>query len=346
MRTSTVLLSVLLLGAALVVWLLWPHDPPPSPKGKAGPATVGETVAPPAPLPALGGEGPDRADPARVAPLDAIDHAPARLALRAALAAEGERRLVVDVAALRSTAPGQAVMRCLTRQAGDELDRMRERSGFQPLEQVDEMAVVDGVAIARGRLADVQWIKLNPHDEEIEPEPYGEKGRLYLRGSRGIATWGDEVLLGDGDREQLTAAIDRIEGRVPVDQVPPLNGTSGLLPAEDIFEVLPVDYEVRQALESYLEDHPTGLGFAVQASDAGVQVTLRFNGDDETVTMLTTALEAVKEGGLRPGEREKLAPLVKALELERIEGGLEARLFAPLPLLLEIMGECATEEAH
>lgn len=354
MRTSTALLAALLLAlGGLTAWLLWERAPPPAPT-KAAPVTEGGGLAAVAPLPGL--DEVARPEPAHNPHLAAaFENAPARLAVRAAMAVEGERRLVVDVASLKATAPGQAAMRCMMRRSGDELDRMKERSGFEPFEQIDEMAVVDGMAVARGRLGDVKWAQMHPSGEDIEPEPYGEQGQLYMRGNRGVATWGEEILLGDGGREELMAAIDRIEGRAEGAQVPGLGGTSGLLPAEDLFEVVPVPYELRESLEAWFREHKTGLGFAVQATDAGVQITARFNGDAQTVKLLSEAFEALKEGTGQDGRLgdDEAGPrpdpfrgLLKNLTHSPIEGGIEATLVAPLAAVLEVMGPCASEDGE
>lgn len=353
MRTSTALLAVLLLAlGGATAWLLWEREPRPVTQ-KAAPVTEAAALAAVAPLPGLDEVGRDARD-RRLA--TAFEDAPARLALRAAMATEGERRILVDVAGLKATAPGQAVLRCLVARAGEHVDDMKTRSGFQPFEQIDEMAVIDGMAVARGRLADVKWGEMNPTGDTIEPEPYGDSGQLYLRGDRGVASWGDEILLGDGTREQLIAAIDRIEGRAEPGKVPGLGGTSGLLPAEDLFEVLPFPYEAREALESWFREHAVGLGFAVQASDAGVQVSVRFNGDAETVKMLSEAFEALKAGSLEkpdgrlgddehPPRPDPVVGLLKDLSLAPIDGGVEVTLAVSTATIVELMGPCAAEGA-
>lgn len=344
MRPLTAVLALLLLGLGATAWVLFSQTPDPLPRTRSDAAVLpqgGAAVA--APLPALGGGGRGDGEPGSAGVRDAIENAPARAALRAAMAQEAERRITIDVAGLRGTAPGQAAMRCLAQQGAEDLQRLRDRAGFDPFDQIDEMAVVDGVAVARGRFADVKWEKIN-EDREVEITPYGKRGQLYLTGDRGVATWGDQLLIGDGNRDQLIAALDRIEGRAEQDEVPELNGTAGLLPAEDLFEVLPVAYEVREPIRDYLREHHLGLGFALAASDAGVQVTVRISGDEEAVTTLTAALESARQGALQADFQERLAELVKGIQIKRVEDGLEIVAEVPMAMLEEVMGPCAHED--
>ncbi|MCA9527995.1 MAG: hypothetical protein KC549_17025, partial [Myxococcales bacterium] len=291
----------------------------------------------------LGG-GFDVSDEARRLAHEATPRAVAgRAAMRTAMQVAGERRVIVDVAGIRATAPGQAAYRCLLVQAKDEMDRLRSRSGFDPLAQVDEMAVIDGLPFARGRYEGVDWEKMRPGDGATA-EPHGEKGMLYLDGDRGVAVWDGQILIGDGNRDQLEAALDRIEGRIPADpDIEPLAGTSGQLKADDLFEVLPIAYDVAEPVRTYLEEHGGPLTFAVAVAADGVRVSVHFQGDEELQSTLGAALEAARGGGVVEELRERFGDLLKNMEIKKENDGLLVQVFAPMAALQQLMGPCALE---
>lgn len=286
----------------------------------------------------------------------AFENAPARLALRAVLAVEGKRRMLLDVAGLRANATGRAAIRCLKRRHQDELDLAKAHSGLEPFEQIDEVAWVDGLFVARGRLAEVNWSAMRHPVMAVEPEPFGERGQIY---NDGVATWGargEEIVLLDFMGGQLRDAIHRIEGRAEEAPELSLGGTLGLLPARDLFDLVPMPNETSSDLSAWLSGREARLGFAVQTTNAGVEVVARFNGDAHIVELLSQAFEDLKAGNFETEDvtldTEAWAPdglfhsVLKNLTHRPIEGGIEASLVVSLATAVQIMGPCAAEDGE
>ena len=140
------------------------------------------------------------------------------------------------------------------------------------------------------------------------------------------------------------SALDRIEGRIPADpDIEPLTGTSGQLKADDLFEVLPIAYDVAEPVRTYLEEHGGPLTFAVAVAADGVRVSVHFQGDEELQSTLGAALEAARGGGVVEELRERFGDLLKNMEIKKENDGLLVQVFAPMAALQQLMGPCALE---
>lgn len=111
--------------------------------------------------------------------------------------------VVAEVSAILNSELGGLVLDCVTAGGRSDLDLMRD-AGFDPMVHLDRMALVDGVAVITGQLANA------PTPGGIASD-YGPRTKLYDQGgSRTTAVWNQQVVLTGPDTE-VRAMLDRLE---------------------------------------------------------------------------------------------------------------------------------------
>lgn len=191
--------------------------------GRCGEERRGEVVAAPE-APAIDGarERALRALQARArakTPAAATPSTPARDRLTRALSSPSKDGAVMfEVNALRHSPLVDALLKCRAQQGADEangLELLKEELGIDVTEDVDRIAVDNEVLAVSGFFGKLQL----PRDLG-EGEAISSSARLYsITSDKGtpafMARVGDDLVMTSTDRAQLTAAIDRAEGRAP-----------------------------------------------------------------------------------------------------------------------------------
>lgn len=170
--------------------------------------------------------------------------------------------MVFEIEALKESPIAKVWLDCLL--ARDDRDRMRfdrlkERFGIDPLEDVER------IAVSSEKLLVMQGSFEGAHFDEAEwtKRTYGEKGVVYEHKENGrvVATWGD-MLLASGDRdssEPVEDAIDRLESTDPnqksiLNEHQAYGDMYGVLSPDDLSKMLPPENEalaerIRQLVE-------------------------------------------------------------------------------------------------
>lgn len=123
--------------------------------------------------------------------------------------------VVVEANAIRNSDLGNLLVECAF--AGDDqrgLEWMRD-AGFDPLKDLDRIAVSDGTVMLTGNFSNVDWNGLGVKTRN----PWGDQGTLLddgtgtTDGGMSVGLWNNQmVVMGDSD-DDVKAAFDRIEGR-------------------------------------------------------------------------------------------------------------------------------------
>ncbi len=300
------------------------------------------TLRQPEPVPE---PSPDDAPPERRAPvLDPV--------LAALPSVPGKSAVVVEANALRHSPLGQLMLDCFLG-AGEqgELDRMRERFGIDPLEDVDRIAFGgDDVLLVSGHFGGARWEELEPGLRFV---PYGEKGRFVERESDGsgdvLAVWGDEMVLLADDRASLEEAIDRLEGRreaTPAfDESSTYGEIYGVIAAAQLADLLPPD---ERGLRERLQEAADRIELHVDAS-GDVAIVADVEGPEPTSVRdlgksLGAALSLARLKARADGE-EALVDLLDHARVQPFGDRFALELALPLALLQEHLGEaCRSRE--
>lgn len=156
-------------------------------------------------------------------PLSRLPDPPLRDPVLAAFpATPGASAFVVEANALRHSALGEWVIDCFGAAERERLEKFREEVGVDPLEGIDRVAFGDGAAIATGQFGGIAWDRLI---EGRAPRAYGPRGRIYeMDEGAAVGVLGDEMIVTGRDVATVERMLDRVEGRGPAGDPPPLLG--------------------------------------------------------------------------------------------------------------------------
>lgn len=154
---------------------------------------------------------------------DAGPTRPADPLLAALPRGKGKTAVVVEANALRHSPIGELLLECLYRDGGKQLKEIKDRTGIDPLQDLDRIAVTDEGLVLSGNFKNAKTDELLGRHARTA---YGDSGRIYEPGSEGrlpdggarrggptFATWGDSMLVVGRERDGVRDVIDRMEGR-------------------------------------------------------------------------------------------------------------------------------------
>jgi hypothetical protein len=349
---------LLALGVAALIGLGWSVEPP----GPARAATAPRVQTEPASLTQA-----PTAPSARVAPRRALTPlaAPTRDRpsrpmgppdpLLAGLTLEDDSALLhLDLRAILRSPVGRQALECLRPRIRKQLDALREEANFDVRERIHRVGGSDKTLVFSGDFEGVDFAQVFK-DSTVEtrdgvtlysPREGGGEHVAVIDGTGGM----DGMMVAAHRREQLEQALARIAN--PPEDTPRLGGADlvGVLPAEDLLQLLPIDYSVRGPLTSMLEEWGLVAHFRVDAGDAlGVRVDVQANGEAGEVALeaLRAALEAARGMDLPPALAELKSTLASA-ELERDQDGLRLGMRIPAEVVRAALGGCepADDERH
>jgi hypothetical protein len=257
----------------------------------------------------------------------------------------GKSAVVFEASALKNSPVGELWMNCMLSQRDrEQLKRLKEQYGVDPLEDVDRLAVSsERVGILSGDFAKARLDQLSG-----KQRAYGQKGKIYEDeggGSRAFAVWGEEMVLFGREVEALEAALDRLEDRGKA--APPVipawasyGDVYGVLSAADLADMLPEDQrEIAERLRGAVEN----VELHVDASD-DVAIVADVAGPDQGQVSdfgktLGTALSLGRLKAQSDGD-DKLAELLEYARVAPRDGRFSLELALPLSVIQRQMGPC------
>lgn len=245
--------------------------------------------------------------------------------------------VVLEANAVRHSPLGQLMIDCINApDDGEGLRRIRERTGLDPLETVDRIAVADDLLVFSG---DFKGLKPDAFRGAL-PTQFGERGALYEAfppdgGSpTHLATWDSQLVLVGRDPEALKQTLERIEGKRPVES----GGLSDQSAYGDVYGVF-----APQQLGEVLEQTNPGLGERLAqvatrvelhvdtSSDVGVSARVAASGSAEAKEM-TKALGAALALARLKAQNDGKTEIAELLDMGRVVAdGASFRLEAGVP---------------
>lgn len=167
---------------------------------------------------------------------------------------KGKTAVVLEANALRYSPIGELLLECLYRDGGKQLRQLQERTGIDPLTDLDRIAITDEGMVLSGNFGKAKTDELLG---EHGRSSYGDSARIYeppteraladggvRRGGPTIATWGNQMIVVGRNRDGVRDVIDRVEGRGP--REPPVLGENatygevyGVIATRTLANVLP-----------------------------------------------------------------------------------------------------------
>jgi hypothetical protein len=265
------------------------------------------------------------------------------------MAGPGDGVVFVEVNALRHTRLVEELLMCRGEEASAGLEQLRDKMGIDPLEDVDRLALQDGVMAMSGF-----FDELVVPEELGAPRAYGEGGELYTlpppsddeEPAQYLARVGNDLLLVGTDETALKGAIDRAEGRAPAASgLSPeftqgeLYGSLGTAALGSLLdggrgEALPVAALLGRLVE--------GATVRAYVDDA---VSLSFDLDtvggeegEDLAKAIGGAIAGARQAALREDNPELAALLEEARVLRQDEGKLGVDLAIPGDMILRAFG--------
>ena len=270
--------------------------------------------------------------------------------------APGAGAVVLEANAIRNSPLGETLLACMGGRR--QLDLMRERTGVDPLNDLDRMAITtEGVSLT-GHFGEADWDTMFP---DAARSARGEQGRIYelpLTGRpgespRAFGAWGNSMVI-MGTPEEVEAAIDRLEGRGPqgtpiVDASQAYGEVYGVIGGETLAMMLGRDGAFGGELPPELRDAASRLELhADTRSDVGM--VARFQGEDPTrVEELGKTFNGLLSVARAKAQIEGEEEAVRLLDMAKVshgEAGFDLQLAVPQSFLEEMAERCRAEHAR
>lgn len=264
--------------------------------------------------------------------------------------------VVLEANAIRNSPLGETLLACMG--GRQQLDLMRERTGVDPLNDLDRMAITtEGVSLS-GHFGNADWDAMFPEGSRTAR---GEKGRIYeLPGDsegrqrrNAVGAWGDSMVI-LGTPEEVEAAIDRLEGRGPpgtpiVDSSHAYGEVYGVIGGDTLAMMLGAGGGLGDELPPELRDAASRLELhADTRSDVGM--VARFQGEDPTrVEELGKTFKGLLSVARAKAQLEGEEDAVRLLDMAQVsqgEAGFDLQLAVPQTFLEEMAERCRVEHAR
>lgn len=275
---------------------------------------------------------------------------------------EGKTAMVIEANAIRHSPIGQLLLECLMKRSGDDLQRFREETGIDPLEDLDRVVVTDDGLMVSGHFGNSRLKKLLS-EREATDYAYGDEARIYeppttymlpdggvaqRRNPMAMGLWNDQMLVFGRSPDGVKEVIDRVEGRGP-DEPPVISEGStygemyGVVSVEQLKKMFPPEQrelaerlaEVAQNVELHMD---TRSDFAMVAEVRGV--------DEAKVTDLGKSLGGALSLARMKAQAEGETELAQLLDFAKVRpDGTEFKLelAVPLEIIQERLAWCREE---
>src|SRR5690606_14036499 len=265
----------------------------------------------------------------------------------------GAGAVVLEANAIRNSPLGETLLACMGGRR--QLDMMRERTGVDPLNDLDRMAITtEGVSLT-GHFGEADWDALFP---DASRSARGDQGRIYelpdegVRGEnrRAVGVWGNSMVV-LGTPEEVEAALDRLEGGGPrgtpiLDASQAYGEVYGVIGGDTLAMMLGRGGGLGDQLPPELRDAASRLELdADTRSDVGV--VARFEGEDPTrVEELGKTFKGLLSVARAQAQLEGEPDAVRLLDMARVshgEAGFDLQLAVPQSFLEEMAERCRVE---
>jgi hypothetical protein len=271
---------------------------------------------------------------------------------------EGKTAVVIEANAVRHSPIGELLLECLMNRRGRELERFKEQTGVNPLEDLDRLAIMDEGVVFSGHFGDARFKELM--GDRVSAD-YGEKGRVYeprpreqaegeprRRREPAFGVWGDSMLVVGETPDEVKAVLDRIEGRGPAG--PPILNESdtygemyGVVGVEDLARFFPREQrelaerlkQVAQRAELHVDVRQD---FAMTAEVSGA--------DADHLTDLGKSLGGALSLARLQAQQEGEQDLAQLLDFARVKpegNSFRLEMAVPLDVLREQLAWCREE---
>ncbi|MCP3064348.1 hypothetical protein LXT21_36805 [Myxococcus sp. K38C18041901] len=273
----------------------------------------------------------------------------------------GKTAVVIEANALRHSPIGALLLDCMMRDGGKQLEQFRQKSGVDPLQDLDRLVITDEGMMLSGNFSNARYQELL--GDRVSAD-YGQGARVYeagestdtmkdgttvtRRGGPSIGTWNNQLLVMGRNPDEVKAAIDRVEGRGP-DEPPAISENStygemyGVLSVEHIARLLPKE---QAALAQRLRDVAQNVELHLDAS-SDVALVAEIQGPNaDDVTDLGKSLGAALSLArikAQAGEDKDLAQLLDFAKVKPDGNSFTLEMAVPLAVIQERLAFCKEE---
>jgi hypothetical protein len=271
---------------------------------------------------------------------------------------KGRTALVFEANALRHSPVGELLLDCMLRDGGSGLAQLKERTGVDPLQDLDRLVVTDDGVILSGNFGKARLAELF---EGSDSRQYGDGAKLYAptlppsaqgaepREQPSVASWNDQLLVFSRNPDGAREVVDRVEGRTGADEAPLIDEEStygemyGVLSVAQLSKLLGNE---QPELLARLGEVADSVELHVDAR-SDVALVAEVKGEDaDKVKDLGKSLGAALSVARLQAQAEGQKELVELLDFARVrpdDGTFQLEVALPLAYLQQKLASCGEE---
>lgn len=274
----------------------------------------------------------------------------------------GKTAMVIEANAIRHSPIGEMLLECLMRQGGKDLERFKQDTGVDPLEDLDRMVITDDGVIVSGNFGNKRLKELLGNRGGTNYD-YGEGARLFeptfertlpdgsvvKREGPRLGLWNDQMLVFGKSADGVKEVIDRVEGRGP--DAPPVltEGQTygemyGVIAVEQLKKLFPPE---QQELAARLAEVAQNVELHVDAR-SDFAMTAKVKGADKAkLTDLSKSLGgALSLARMRAQAegRKELAQLLDFAAVKPSSSEFNLELAVPLEVIQQQLAFCREQQ--
>lgn len=252
--------------------------------------------------------------------------------------------IIVEANALRYSPVGELFINCLMQREPEGLERLKQKSGVDPLKDLDRIAFVDDTLILSGNFAQARFTDLIPNSQSSQ---INDHTTLYQQsGKEVMAVWRNQIIVTGKTLEAIQPTLDRLEGKTSVDSPVIAEQDSygeiyGLVSPQIVAQLFPNDQpELAQRLSTVADR----IALHVDASkDIGIvaDVTGPNPADiQDLAKALGTAFSLARFEAQRRGQHDIAQALDYARTVTAKDGKFRTELGLPLEIFKSRLQDC------
>ncbi|WP_342381711.1 hypothetical protein NVS55_19080 [Myxococcus stipitatus] len=274
---------------------------------------------------------------------------------------KGKTAVVIEANALRHSPVGELLLDCMMRDGGKQLQEFREKSGVDPLKDLDRLVITEDGLMLSGDFSKARFKDLMKDGVSSD---YGQNARVYepsettTQGANGstvkrrepsaIGTWNNQLIVLGRSPDDVKATIDRVEGRGP-DEPPAISENStygemyGVLSVDMISRLFPPE---QAALAQRLRNVAQNVELHLDAtSDVALVADIQGSNEAEVTDLgksLGAAMSLARIQAQAQGEKE-LAQLLDFAKVKPDGSSFTLEMAVPLSVIKERLAFCREE---